>query len=66
MTRTKSALMAANRKKLEKAQALITEVMLLVQITAGADQPGTEAFRQWARLMDAQQHLRSALAPGLV
>jgi hypothetical protein len=63
LTRTKSALLAADRRKLEKAQALIAEVML--QITA-ADQPGTEACRQWTRLADALQHVRSALGPGLV
>ncbi len=62
----KSALLAADRRKLEKAQALITEVMLVVQLNAGADQPGTEASRQWARLADSLQHLRSAIAPGVV
>jgi hypothetical protein len=60
-------LLAPDRRKLEKAMALINEV-LAERFPRGLSKElmGPEGFRKWERLHDAQGAVGSALGPGLV
>jgi len=54
-------LTAADRRKLEKAMALVAEVITERFGAASANQMGSDGLRVWQRITSAQQALSSSL-----
>jgi hypothetical protein len=54
-------LTAADRRKMEKAVAILTDVLAERFKDKGANEMGSGGLRVWARLTSAQQNIASAL-----